>query len=356
MPATSETRTYDALLSTTLENWAKGCEDQVTSSLFFYYMLKRSKSWISVGSLGERAKFSMRYENGNADSYDDYDILDTAPMDGITAAFFNWVQMAVSISISRIEERKNSGEHQIIDLLSEKTDQAMSGLIEKFIRALLQGNGINTASAITTPYTNPVNGSVFFSPLALLVGQTPTAGTVGGVACNVTNSKGQSYWANQKRAATDTNFASFLKDLSGLRNDCSKGIGGPPDMHLTDQATYELYEAALRSQNRYTETTRADIPFDNIAFHGKPVTWDEFMANWSGATTVQSAAQGTWVMLNSKNIQIKYDAQTNFITTPFIRPENQDAKTAQILWYGASGVDARRKHGVLSDIATTLTS
>ncbi len=34
----------------------------------------------------------------------------------------------------------------------------------------------------------------------------------------------------------------------------------------------------------------------------------------------------------------------------------QDAKTAQILWYGTVGVNNRRKHGVLSDIDTTITA
>lgn len=355
MAATSETRTYDALLSTTLENWAKGLEDEITTSNFFYYMLKKSKSWVGVESLGERCKFSLRYKNGNADTYDGYDVVDTTPMDGITAAFYNWRQLAVSITISRKEERQNSGEYQMLDLLEEKSNQALAGITEKFNKAFLQGNGINSATAITTPYTSPTNGSVFFDPLPLLVGQTPTSGTIGAIAAN-SSEDGVSWWANQKRAATDTNYASFLKDLSGLYNDCMKGAGGAPDMHLTDQATAECYEAALRSQNRYTEYTRADIPFDNVSFRGKPVVWDEFMPNWSGATTVQSTTQGTWVMLNSKFIQVKYDSKTNFITTPFQRPENQDAKTALILWYGTVGVNNRRKHGVLSDINTTLTS
>lgn len=355
MGATSETRTYDALLSTTLENWAKGIEDNITSSIFVFYMLKRSKSWQSVDALGERCKMSLRYQNGNAQPYSGYDVLDTMPMDGITAAFYDWVQMSVPISINRLEERQNAGEYQMLNLLEEKSNQAMDGIIERWDKAFLQGNGINTATAITTAYTSTTNGATFVLPLPLLVGQTPTAGTIGSIAANVSDN-GVQWWANQKTAATDTNYASFLKDLRKLRNNCSKGINGAPDMHITDQATFELYEAALASQNRYTETQRADIPFSNIAFHGKPVVWDEFMPNWSGATTVQSTTQGSWVMLNSKHFLVKYDSQTNFMTTPFVRPENQDAKVAHILWYGSVGVDNRRKHGVLSDIDTTLTS
>lgn len=352
MPAVTETRTHDALISTTLENWAKGVEDNITTSLFFYYMLKKSKSWIGVDALGERCKYPLRYENGVADSYSGYDVIPIVPMDGITAAFFNWVQMAVAVTISRIEERQNAGEYQMINLLEEKVNQAQDGIIELFAKAFLQGNGINTATAIATTYASPINGALFLEPLAKLVAQDPTAaGTVGSVN-QVTNS----WWRNQKSAATDTNYASFLKDLAKLRHDCMKGIGGAPDMHITDQATVEFYEAALRSFHHNMDYKRADIPFDNIAFHNRPVTWDEFMPNWSGGTTVQSTTQGTWVMLNSKFIQVKFDNQTNFITTPYQKPIDQDAKSSLILWYGAAGVTNRRKHGVLSDINTTLTS
>lgn len=353
----SETRAYTALLSTTLENWAKGLGDVVTTSIFFWYWLKRSGSWITVeGGLGERAKYPLRTDNNNADSYSGYDQIPVVPMDGMTSAFYNWCQCATTIAINGLERRQNAGEYQMLNLLEEKTNQSMDGIHEFWTKAFLQGNGINSATAITSPYQSPVNGSTFFTPLPLLIGQTATAGTVGSLACNSTNGKGLSVWANQKRAATDTNFASFFKDLRGLYNDCGKGVGGFPDFHLADQATSEFYEAALASLHTNQSYARADIPFDNVLFKGKPVVWDEYMPNWSGGTTVQSTTQGTWVMGNSKFVQVKYDAETNFKTSPFVEPENQDAMTAKVLWYGTVGTNNRRKLGVLSDINTTLTS
>jgi hypothetical protein len=276
-------------------------------------------------------------------------------MDGITAAFYDWRQLSVPITISRREERQNSGEFAQLDLLEEKSNQAMDGILEAFTKGLLQGNGINSATAITTPWTNPVNGAIFIAPLPLLVGQTPTAGTIGSIAANVSDN-GVSWWANQKEASVDTNFASQLKVLRKLYNNCSKGVAGAPDLHLVDQSTAEWYEAALAAQHQFVQYQRADIPFDNVLFRKHAVVWDEFMPNWSGTTTVQSTTQGTWLMLNSKFFQIKYDNQTNFMTTPFVKPENQDAKVAMIQWMGASGVTNRRKHGVLSDIDTTVTS
>ncbi len=357
MAQTSETRTYNALLSTTLENWAATIADNITTSNFFYYALKRSGSWISVqGGLGERVKYSIRTDNGQVDSFSGYDLIPVVPLEGITAAFYDWAQCATSITISGLEKRQNAGEYAQINLLEEKTNQAMDGIHEFFNRAMLQGNGINSATAITTKYTSSLNNSVFFTPLALLIGETATAGTIGGIAANTTNDTGVTFWANQKLAATDTNFSTLLRDLRRLRNLCGKGIGGFPDMHLCDQATQECYETALASQNRYVDYKRADIPFDNVTFHGSPVVWDEFMPNWSGITTVQSATQGTWVMINSKFMQVKYDSETNFVATPFISPENQDASSAKVLWYGTLGTNNRRKLGVLSDITTTLTS
>ncbi len=353
----SETRTYDSLLSTTLANWAAGMEDTISTANKFFYAIRRSGSYKSVDALGERARYSLRTDqNSTANVYGGYDPIDVTPQEGMTAAFYNWTQMAVSISISRIEERKNSGEMAMLDLLEEKIDQASDSINELWAKATFLGNGVNSATAITTPFTSTLTGRTWFTPLALLVSTSPTTGTVGGIPNNSTNNTGVTFWANQRRAATDTNFSSFFADLDGLRNDCSKGVGGPPDMHFVDQNTYQFYCKALRTFHHNTSYARADIPFENVLFYGQPVMWDEYMPNSSGTTTVLSTTQGTWYMLNSKFLQIKYDSQTNFITTPFVRPENQDAKTAQILWYGTLGTGNRRKHGVLDDINTTLTS
>jgi hypothetical protein len=59
-------------------------------------------------------------------------------------------------------------------------------------------------------------------------------------------------------------------------------------------------------------------------------------------------------MLNTKFWGVRVDKETNFAPTPFIKPENQDAKTAHILWLGALGVSNRRKQGVGGKIDETI--
>ena len=58
----------------------------------------------------------------------------------MTAAEYDWGQYAVTVTISGIEEAKNSGEEQIIDLLEGKIFQAQETVIDN-MNAMLFGNG-----------------------------------------------------------------------------------------------------------------------------------------------------------------------------------------------------------------------
>ena len=355
MPPSSLTLNYDAVLSSTLFNLHKSgaIQDQIsTSNAFLFYLMKQNKAYTGDAE-GNRMQVSLMYEFGGGDVYSGYDQLDTTPADGMTAAFFDWGQLSVPVTISGKEERENaSSETRVFDLLKAKTKQSTLKAQDLFARAIMQGNGPNTATAITTPYTSNSNGATFVSPLPLLVKYDPTSSTVVG---NI-NQGTYSWWRNQLLNSASTTFAGFLKDLDRLYNLCTKGPGGRPDLHLTDQFVFELYVAALRNQNRFTDYNKADIPFENVAFHGKPVTWDEFVPDVANGTiaSIPVAESGTWFMLNTQFFMMKYFL--DFEPTPFLKPENQDAKTAQIMWHGGAGVSNRRKHGVMGSISTTISS
>lgn len=350
MAAVSETRTWDALVSTTLTNASSKLEDQIATSNAFFYKLKSQGLWNKVASLGDRVRIPLMYELGSAGFYSGYDTLDTTPMDGITSAFWDWRQMAVPITISRLEERQNSGEHQLVDLLKAKTKQAMLGIEDLFGRAFFQGQGAIDAASLATAYTDAGTGASGFDPIGLLIKYDPTSSTTIGSI----NQSTETWWRNQYLNSAADSYAKFLKDLRKLNNDCSKGSGGSPDLHVCDQGTFELYEAALAALHQNQSYVKADIPFQNLMFKGQPVVWDQFVADVdNGSTTI---TDGTWYMINTKYFSVKVDKSTDFITTPFVKPENQDAKVAHILWYGAICVSNRRKHGVLGDIAPATAS
>jgi len=350
MAPSSLTLNYDSILSTTLFNWRRNAEDAIsTANAFFYLLMKRRQNGYKVVTeIGERMAMPLMYELGNADAYSGYDVLDTMPADGVTTAFYDWRQAAVPISISGREERQNRGEEKIISLLDTKTEQAKLGLQEFFSKRLLQGAG---GSTITSPYTSAINGAQFLDPLPALVAYTNTSSLVVG---NI-NQQSNTWWRNQSQDfSAATTYAKFLSTLRHLRNNCMKGPGGAPDLHLTSQNTEELYEAALAAAHRNPSYQSADIPFDNVAFFGDPVCWDEFMPDYYTGDT--GTTKGSWLMLNTKFWGIRVDKTGNFTPTEFKKPENQDAKVAHLLWFGGVGVSNRRKQGIGGNIDTTVAS
>lgn len=340
---------YDALLSTTLFNYQKTLQDNISTSNVFFYSIKKYGAWEETESIGDRMQMPLMYEIGEADSYSGYDVLNVTPMEGLTSAFYEWRQASVPIAISGIEKKKNAGEARILNLLKIKNQQAEMGLTEFVNKRLLIGAG---STSITTAYTSPANGSTFLDPLPLHVAYDPTSALTIGNISQAT----YSWWQNKTSNSTSATFAAFLTELRKLRLQCKHGPGGGPNLHLVDDNVYSLYEQALAASHRNPSYERADIPYENIAFYKQPVVSDEFTPDAAAGSETQSAASGTWYMLNTKFWGFKVHSGTNFSYTPMVTPENQDASVAHILFLGATGCGNRRKQGVMGGINTTLSS
>lgn len=358
MAATSQTIAYNSLLTSTLMNYNETLVDNISKTNVLLYTLMKGEEDgyvpVSEGGLGARKQVNLMYGLGSAEPYADYDIIDTSPTDGITAAFWDWRQLATTIQISRMEMRKNSGKPAIFKLLKARTKQATITIQEKMAKAMMQGNAINSnvAGQIETQYTNPSSGRKFIDPIGLLIKNDPTTSTTIGDI----NQSTESWWRNITITDASANYAGFLFNLDDLYTQLTEGPGGPPRLNITDRRTYLYYGAALRSQFRQLEYKKANFPFDAYAFHGHPVVWDVFMPNFFSRTTTLSNTQGSWVMASPQFFEFEYDPETNFMNTPFETPPDQDAQVSKLLWYGAWGLSQRRKQGLLMEIDTTPTS
>lgn len=354
MGATSVTRSYTSIVASVLDKVRDKVEDQITRNNKLLYFYKKNGNMKKVGSGGDRYRVSLMYELAAADSYSSFGQIDVTPADGITSAFFDWRQAAAAVSISGLEEFKNRGSERVFDLLKERTTQAVLGLEDLFSKGLIQGQAAIDGTSTTTARTSAVNGSYFVDPLPLLVSYGGT-GTIGGIAAGT-----ETWWKNQTADDTSSSFAGFLKALRNMYNLCSKGGGGAagsPNLHLTNQDTFELYESALAAMHQNQSYVNADIPFQNVQFKGKPVIWDENVVDAKNADTDPAGSdEGTWYMLNTNYLGLTVDSQHNFSVGDFVNPENQDAKTALVLWYGVHWVSNRRKQGVLAGITTTTAS
>ena len=318
---------YDSLLSTTLMAYRKTLVDNIFKESAFLAAL-RDKGGVDKQNGGERLALPLMYgKNETVKSYAGYDVIDTTPQDGLTTAFYEWAEIAGTISISRKEERQNSGEGRLINLLQSKIKQAEMSIREELNTQLLAG----TVSASTFV---PGNGAKDLYPLGYFLRKNnnvdpTTGGDVGNIAGDT-----YSWWRHRTAVAdsgsTDTgnDFALSVSTYAGLKvalrrmmNYCSRGSGGSPNLVVTNQETFESYENSLDTQVRYQDTRMADMGFDAIKLRGATMIWDELVPDIDNGLAAADATDGTAFFLNTDFYKLMIDSETDIVTTPFIEPK-----------------------------------
>lgn len=314
---------------------------------------------------GERIQELLMYEeNDTFRSYSGYETLVVKPQDGITSAFYNWTEIGGSITISRREERQNSGESRILALLEQKVKQAEMSIKSKVNSQLVQGT-VNTATFV------PGNGAKDLLPLGYFLPKDNTAaplagGNVGDIA-RATYSWWRPHTAVFDSGTKDTgnDFALSVSTYTGLRvglyrmyNYCTRGAdGSAPNIVLADQVAYETYENSLDQQKRYGDEDLVSMGFDNVKLKGATMIWDELVPGIdTGDVPGAANYTGTAFFLNTQFYKLVIDEQTDFVTTPFVEPENQTAKTAKVLFMGQATVSNPRKLGVCYAISQSIAS
>jgi hypothetical protein len=270
--------------------------------------------------------------------------------------------MSVSISISRKEERQNSGQSRLLSLLESKTMQAEVSLKELLNNCVVSGKITSGASGANGQFSARTgrqdSGALGPLPIPALVDVTNNRAVAVG---NISPST-YAFWRNQSTSSGATTFAGYKQELNAMYNDCSKGVGGPPNFILSDQRAWEIYWNALANQERYVVDNQRTLDIlggsEALKFRGGVWVWDEVVpdpeTNADIVDAIGTVTASTVYMLNTETWNYVVDSQTDFITTPFVRPENQDARVAQILWMGATCVNNRRKNGVLYGVLRTI--
>ena len=352
---------YDALLSTTLYAYRDVLVDNIFRSSAFLAALRKYDG-IEYQDGGERVAQPLLYEeNDTVKSYKGYDVLDVKPQDGITTAFFEWTEIGGTISISRREERQNSGERAMLNLLKKKIMQAEMSLKSKTNLQLVQG----TVSSTTFI---PGNDGKDLLPLGYFLPQSKGSNPSGTGVVNVGNIPQATYswWrprtGNAGNATVEhgedffvnaTTYKAYKAALYRMWNFCKRGADeSGPNIIVMDQVAYETYEMALEDNKRYMDEDLASLGFDNLRLKGGVCLWDELVPDvYSGTVAL---TYGSAFMLNTKFYKLVIDEETDFITTPFIEPENQTAKTAKVLFMGQASVSNARKNGVLWKIGQSI--
>ena len=301
------------LLTSTLSVWAStNAVDQVFSKMdLLKKFISRAKEKDGGASILQPVMYGA---NGTAQSYSMYDILDITPQSGFTNTQAKWKNVAVSVAIAGDEMDKNSGPEKVLDLLEIKKNQAITSLRDLIAQQLF-------AAAV---------GSKDIESLVTMIDATSTIQDV--------NSTNNSWW--QSTVTTGGSFATQgLDDMRTTDDTISEyEPAGDIDTVVTNKTIKNYYEASLTPNMRYTPAGNGEPTFSTLKFRGADVFSDP------------KATSGVISMFSMEDLFLCINSNANFKTTEFVKPADQDAMVAQIIFRAQLVTAARRKLAKITDI------
>lgn len=319
----SPSATFTELVSTTFRNHSKDVKDNITRNNAFYaYMMRKGNTRKEDGGLTITTPLDYN-SNGTYQRYSGYDVLNIQQSDVITAAEYQWRQIALNVVASGLELRVNSGSNKILSLAKARIKNAMRTFKNNFSYDLYSDG--------TLP--NQING------LQALVSDAGT-GSVGGI-----DSSAWPFWQNAVQSAAAPLQGGGAVTVSATTIEA--GIMLPlwlnqvrgddkPDLILTSNDWFAFYEAAQVSLKRYTNDSTADGGFTSLKYKNADVIFD-------GGSGIPAAHM---YFLNTDYFEMVVHKDADLEIQEDMKPYNQDATVIPILWMGNLSCTNRRLQGV----------
>jgi hypothetical protein len=297
------------IVATTIENRSRKLADNVTKNNALLARLNERGNvrTVSGGSLiFEELTFA---ENGNVGWYSGYDLLPVAAQDVISSAQYDFKQAACPVIISGLDQLKNAGKEQMIDLLEGRIKVAEATMMN----LLAQGVYSDGLAA----------GGKQVGGLNAAVPVNPATGTYGGIDRATwnfwrtkTTTAGAALTAATVQAAFNDMWASLVRGMDR------------PDLIVVDNFMWGIYMASLQAQQRFTGTETAKLGFPSIKFMDADVVLDGGIGGF--------AVTKTAYFLNTKYLFWRPHADRNMVPLAPNRRYaiNQDAEVQILAWAG----------------------
>lgn len=317
----SPNSTFTELVSTTFRKHRKEIKDNVSNrNAFLKYMMKRGNERIEDGGLTITTPLDYT-TNSTYQRYSDWDTLNISASDVISAAEYQWRQIAINVVSSGRELRINSGEAKIINLAKSKMKNALRSFNNNF-SADLYSDGTTT---------NQING------LTAIISDDGT-GTVGGI-----NSTNFTFWKSQFINATSesvTESATTIENslMLPLWLQLSRGPADEPDLIVMDTTYYTYFETSQVSLKRYATAESATGGFVTLKYKNADVVYD---------SSDITASRAYFINTDYFGLCVHKDANLEIVEEQ--RPINQDGVVVPILWMGNITCSNRHQQGVIVD-------
>lgn len=315
----SPNSTFTELVSTTFRKHRKEIADNISGRNALYrYITKRGNYTKDDGGLTIVTPLDYA-ENNTYQRYSDWDTLDISASDVISAAEYQWRQIALNVVSSGRELRINSGTSKITSLAKAKMKNALRTFANNF-SADLYSDG--TA-------TNQING------LQALVADAGT-GTVGGI-----NSSTYAFWQNNFfdcSAESVTSSATTIENSMLLPAwlEVDRGPADQPDLILMDSVYYQYFENSQTSLKRYAQEDSASAGFVTLKYKMADVLYE-------GSDIPASHAY----LLNTEYLGLCVHRDADMEVMDEQRPINQDGVVVPMIWMGNLTCSNRNQQSVI---------
>ena len=302
---------FDAIVTTTLKNRTGKVADNVTANNSVLAELsKKGNIMLEDGgqSLVQELDFA---ENNTFKYYSGYETLDITASDVISAAEFDWKQAAVSVVISGLDMRKNSGKNRMMSLIAARVKNAENTLAN------------NLSTGIFSDGTG--SGGKQIGGLGLIVAPSPSTGTVGGI-----NRANYAFWRNVAYdASTDGGAAASASNIQAYMNAVwvqLKRGSDAPNLIAADNNYFNFFWESLTSLQRITTSEKGTSGFRTLEYNGPGGSASVVLDNGAGTDKMY--------LLNTDFLFWKVHKDCNYAVSDDRVSNNQDAITKHILFMG----------------------
>lgn len=326
---------FTEMVSTTMRKHYRKVVDNVTDHNALLTYIKERGNIKTDASGGYEIAIPLSYaENSTYQRYSGYDTLNIGASDVLSAAKYDWSQVALHVTASGRELRMNNAEERMINLVKSRIDVAMATAANNMSVDLYSDGAL----------TNQIGG------LASLITNAGT-GTVGGI-----NSSTYTFWRNKIRevaggdvavdgaaSGTALTYANLRAAMNDLWLSTNRGTD-KPDLIIASHDMYSLYESGLQDLQRYQDAKDAAVGFTSLKYKSSNVIFDD---NTNFGTTAEKM-----YFLNTKYLYLMEHPDARWTEDDEKTPINQDAVVVPIYWMGQLVCSNRSLQGVIFDVAT----
>lgn len=319
----SPNSTFTELVSTTFRKHRKEIKDNVSkNNALVARMMKKGNYNREDGGLTIAVPLDYQ-SNSTYQRYSDWDMLNISQSDVITAAEYQWRQIAINVVASGRELRINSGESRIINLAKARMKNAIRTFKNNFSSDVYSDGTLS----------NQING------LQALVADAGT-GTVGGI-----DSSAWTFWQNtlQSAAAPLQGGGAVTVSATTIEGQIMLPLwlqlvrgDDMPDLIVSSNDWYSFFESSQVSIKRYVDEEMAVAGFQNLKYKTATVIFD-------GGSGIPAAHM---YFLNTEYLGLTVHQDADLEIMPEMRPYNQDGEVIPILWMGNFTCSNRRLQGV----------